>query len=167
MNVDVNYGELIGRMKKEIIAEINTKMDDAQARTDGIQARLTDHVAESAFVLSCAKFASLRTVEDWVIKRMKTVANLPAELSHSETVEYFLRNYEVNGVPRKYFLSLRHSATRQTANNYVHVSPDDSDTIDTMWKSVSRTLSAEDKKKYLALMNFGRGLTNIRYVGGR
>jgi hypothetical protein len=159
VRVNVNFGDLITRMKREIMDEVNSRMDRADTR-------LNDHVAESSFMLHCAKYASLRSVEDWALNRIKRVAKLPSELPHRETIDFFLRNYEAPGVPKEYLLSLRHSSVRQTAIDYVHMSPDDADAVDSMWNSLSRMLTTEERDKYRALMQFGRGLTSVRYVGG-
>jgi hypothetical protein len=56
-------------MKREIMDKVNAQMDRADTLTDGIDARLNDHVAESSFMLHCAKYASLRTVQDWALNR--------------------------------------------------------------------------------------------------
>lgn len=180
VHVDVNFGDLITRMKREIMDEVNSRMDRADARMDCIDARmdradtridcidarLNDHVAKFSFMLHCAKYASLRSVEDWALNRIKRVAKLPSEMPRRETIDFFLRNYEAPGVPKEYLLSLRHSSVRQSANDYVHMSPDDANAVDIMWNSLSRMLTAEERDKYRALMQFGRGLTSVRYVGG-
>jgi hypothetical protein len=127
--------------------------------------RLNDHLAESAFVLHSEKYASLRNVEDWALNRIKRVAKLPSEMPHRDTIDFFLRNYEAPGVPKEYLLSLRHSSVRQIAIDF-HVSPDDADAVDIMWNSLSRMLTTEQRDKYRALMQFGRGLTSVQYVGG-
>src|SRR5438105_1863609 len=114
VHVDVNFGDLITRMKREIMDEVDSRMD----RSD---ARLNDHLAESAFVLHSGKYASLRNVEDWALNRIKRVAKLPSEMPHRDTIDFFLRNYEAPGVPKEYLLSLRHSSVRQSAIDYVHI----------------------------------------------
>src|SRR5438105_1101581 len=43
VHVDVNFGDLITRMKREIMDEVNSRMDR-------LDTRLNDHLAESAFV---------------------------------------------------------------------------------------------------------------------
>ena len=166
VRVDVNLGNLITQMKREIMDEVNSWMDRADSRMNRADAQLNDHVAESSFMLRCGKYASLRSVEDWALNRIKRLAKLPSATPHRETIDFFLRNYEALGVPKEYLLSLRHSSVRQTAVNYVHMSPDDADAVDSMWNSLSRMLTTEERDKYRALLQFGRGLTSVRYVGG-
>ena len=158
VRVDVNFPDLLAWMKREVMDEVNSRMDRADAK-------LNDHIADSSFVLQCGKYASLRVVEDWVLTRMKRIARLPSETSHRETVEYFLRNYIAQGVPKEYLLSLMHSTARNIALDYVHMPPDDADAVRSMWNSLSRMLTTEEREKYQALMQFGRGFTSVKYRG--
>jgi hypothetical protein len=97
----------------------------------------------------------------------KRIAKLPSETPHREKIAHFLKNYEAEGVKKECLLSLRHSSVRQTAIDIIHMSPDDADTANIMWNSISKMLTEEEKVKYRALMQFGRGLTTIRYIGGQ
>jgi len=165
VRVDVNFLDLFARMKREVMDEVNSRMDRASSRMDHANAKLNDHINESSFVLQCEKYASLRIVEDWVLTRIKRIAGLPSETSHRETVEYFLRNYIAQGVPKEYLLSLMHSTARNIALDYVHMPPDDADAVRSMWNSLSRMLTTEEREKYQALMQFGRGFTSVKYRG--
>ena len=99
--------------------------------------------------------------------RIKRIASLPSETSHRETVEYFLRNYIAQGVPKEYLLSLMHSTARNIALDYVHMPPDDADAVRSMWNSLSRMLTTEEREKYQALMQFGCGFTSVKYIGSK
>jgi hypothetical protein len=100
------------------------------------------------------------------LTRMKRSAGLPSEIPHPETVDQFLRRYKAVGVPKEYLLSLRNSELRDIAIGHVHMPPGNADDANFMWTSLSKMLDEEETKKYDALLRFGRGRTDIKYIGG-
>ena len=101
-------------MREDIIEEVisrteapvDARMNRSEARMDHIDAWINDHRTQSFFTLQCAKYTSLRNIEDSVLSRIKRFANLASETPPRETIDHFLRKYEA-GVPREYLLSLR------------------------------------------------------------
>ena len=173
VRVNVSIADLIKRMKDDIreeLSSLSASMDSMDARVnvrmDSTDTRVDNHISQSSFVLECAKYASLRNIEDWTLSRIKRIAGLPPNTPHSDTIDLFLRRYEALGIPREYLLSLRNSSARQIAIGHVHMSPDDADLANIMWHSISQMLNEEERRKYRALMEFGRGLTTVRYIGG-
>jgi hypothetical protein len=53
VRVDVNFGDLLRRMKKEIMEEVNHT-----------KALVHDPIAQTSYVVRCGKYASLRNIED-------------------------------------------------------------------------------------------------------
>jgi hypothetical protein len=68
-------------------------------------------------------------------------------------------------VPKEYLLSLKSSAARDITIDFIHVNPSDDELVNSLWTSLKCQLSEDDVQKYKALMEFGRGYTQVCYLG--
>jgi DNA-directed RNA polymerase subunit F len=159
--IETSFIDVVQRIKNDLSKEITAKMESMEENF-----RKT-HVAkkEVEYVVFVAKYASLRSIEDWCLNRMKTIAGLPAQSTHRETVESFLKSYKPIDTPTEYIKSLKSSSVRALAVDAIHVKPEDEDNVRRMWSSLETQLSEDEIKKYKALLDFGRGVSRVRFIG--
>ena len=154
IRVETSFMDLIRRMKTAIKDEIESQMAETYSTKQ-----------ENEYIILVAKYASIRSIEDWCLDRMKRIARIKGDATHKQTVETFLKSYNAINIPKEYLLSLKSSAARDIAANFIHVNPNNDEAINSLWKSLKCQLSEDDVQKYKALMKFGRGYTQVQYLG--
>jgi hypothetical protein len=154
IRVETSFMDLVRRMKTEIKDEIQSHMAETYSTK-----------RENEYVVLVAKYASIRSIEDWCLDRMKRIAKIKRDAPHKQTVEEFLKSYNAIDVPKEYLLSLKSSAARDITIDFIHVNPSDDELVNSLWTSLKCQLSEDDVQKYKALMEFGRGYTHVRYLG--
>lgn len=120
---------------------------------------------ENEYIFLVAKYASIRSIEDWCLDRMKRIARIKGDAIYKQTVETFLKSYNAIDAPKEYLLSLKSSAAWDIAIDFIHINPGNDDAVNSLWKSLKCQFSKDDVQKYKALMEFGRGYIQMRYLG--
>lgn len=119
----------MSRIKQDLEEQFKSRFDDHYARL-----KRTATKDDMAYVQYVAKHASLRSIEDWCLDRMKRVMSLSQNTSHRNTVEKFLRKYDTAEVPAR---SLKASVVREESVMAIHLNPDNESGIREMWKSLN------------------------------
>lgn len=125
-----------------------------------------EHRRETEYMLKVFKGASLRSIEDWCLNRIRSITGFSnTTTTHQQLVDYFLANYIPLGIQTEYILSLKRSEERIHASDVIHLQCTDEDKK-IMWNALQPRLTNDDVYKYRDLMAFGSGDTLVKYKGG-
>ena len=152
------------RLEAGLVTELDTW------RTVGFGGTSFDERERSAtrkleFIRLQSQYASMRSIEDWCLDRMRSIMGVSDNVTHAVLVQQFLDNYIPLDCDISYLASLKHSEVRDEASRMIHISSRNDYEVNVMWEALKDCLSNDDAKKYKSLIKFGRGITKVRYRG--
>jgi len=123
---------------------------------------------QTEFVNRIAISACMRSVEDWCFQRMRKVMGLKESeiLMHEALVDRFLSKYILESCKPSYLLSLKSATDRRSLNAAIHLSRDSKEDIKLIRETMCEVLSNEDSARFLALLDFGRGISQVHARSG-
>jgi hypothetical protein len=124
---------------------------------------------QTEFVNRIATSACMRSVEDWCFQRMRKVMGLKESeiLTHEALVDQFLSKYIPVSCEPSHLLSLKSTADRRSLNATIHLSRYNEEDIKLIRDTMCEALSNEDAARFLALLDFGRGISQVHARSGR
>ena len=124
---------------------------------------------QTEFVNRIAMSACMRSVEDWCFQRMRKVMGLKESeiLTHEALVDQFLSKYIPVSCEPSHFLSLKSAADRRSLKATIHLSCDNEEDVKLIRDTMCEALSNEDAARFLALLDFGRGISWVHTRSGR
>jgi len=120
------------------------------------------------FANRIAMSACMRSVEDWCVQRMRRFMGLKESeiLMHETLVDLVLSKYISLSCERSHLLSLKSAADRRSLNATIHLSCDNEEDVKLVRDMMSGTLSNEDAARFFALLDFGRGISEVHLRSG-
>jgi len=128
--VDQPFVSFINRIKQDLKREIEETIID-QFKSYGFEKGMSmnnyymkeEHMRQLQYPLKVFKASSKRSIEEWCVKRMRKILELPEEEPLDSVVEQFVNCYEAPDVENKHFLSLK--SIRNESNPVIHHNRDD------------------------------------------
>jgi len=109
-------------------------------------------------------YHGIRNIEDFCIKRMRKVLNIPTrtDITYSEIVDRFHAKFNYAGVSKSDVMSLKDSKSRTVANSIFHLDVQSDAEVSRMWRLIQPTFREDaERKRYERLLQFGRARTAI------
>jgi hypothetical protein len=124
---------------------------------------------QTEFVNRIVMSACMRSVEDWCFQRMRTVMGLKESevLTHEALVDRFLSKYVSASCKPSHRLSLKSTADRRSLNATNHLSRDNEEDVKLIRDTMCEALSNEDAARFFALLDFGRGISQVHARSAR
>ena len=160
-------GELLPQMSLALRTEVKWQVERAVEEKlalamEEMWARKFDDLDEG--VRWVYFYHGIRDIEDFCIKRMRKVLNIPTrtDITYSEIVDRFHANFNYAGVSKSDIMSLKDSKAGTVANTIFHLDVQSDAEVSRMWRLLQPTFREDaERKRYERLLQFGRARTAI------
>ena len=162
VNVKASFFGMLARMKKELLDELQEEFKTTAFGGVSFDEYQKRQEKKFEFIKHQSESASLRSIEDWCLTRMRRITNLTSNVSHADIVDAFLSSYVALNMEPEYLKSLKNSEAREMTSKSLHISYSDQKVVDIMWDALVERLTDDEAKKYKALMMFGMGKIQVK-----
>ena len=94
-------------------------------------------------------YHGIRNIEDFCIKRMRKVLNIPArtDITYSEIIDRFHAKFNYAGVSKSNVMSLKDSKSRVVANIIFHLDIQSDAEMSRIWRLIQSTFREDAERK--------------------